>query len=127
MKDRRFIGLGVLLSALLLALVVAGAATAPPAAAATKRVAIKNMAFTPQTITVKAGTKVTWTNVDGVVHNVTSANSMKTTAQVTGLFASAALSNGQSFSFTFKTKGTFYYECTIHASMPAMHGKVIVK
>jgi len=76
---------------------------------------------------VNAGTKVTWKNADGVVHNVTSASSMKTTASVTGLFASASLGNGQSFSFTFKKKGTFYYVCTIHASMASMHGKVIVK
>jgi len=118
-----------MLAVLLVAAAVVGAGLLPAdaAGAAVKRVSIRNMAFTPQTITVNAGTKVTWKNADGVVHNVTSASSMKTTASVTGLFASASLGNGQSFSFTFKKKGTFYYVCTIHASMASMHGKVIVK
>jgi plastocyanin len=128
MRHRRFIGFGSLLLVLLAAAVVgAGLLPAGAAGATVKRVTIKNMTFTPQTITVKAGTKVTWKNADGVAHDVTSADSMKTTAKVTGLFASAQLSNGQRFSFTFKKKGTFYYECTIHASMASMHGKVIVK
>jgi len=128
MRSRRYIGFGALLLVVLAAAVVgAGLLPAAATAATVKRVAIKNMAFTPQTITVKAGTKVTWKNADGVVHDVTSADSMKTTAKVTGLFASASLSNGQKFSFTFKKKGTFYYVCTLHASMASMHGKVIVK
>jgi plastocyanin len=119
-------------SVLLLVVVVAAASVAgmvsAQAANATvvKRVAIKNMAFTAQTITVKAGTKVTWTNKDAIVHNVTSASSMKTTAKTTKLFKSSALTKGMSFSFTFNKKGTFFYECTIHKSMPSMHGKVIV-
>jgi plastocyanin len=112
---------------LVAAVVGAGLLPAGAAGATVKRVSIKNMAFAARTITVKAGTKVTWKNADGVVHNVTSADSMKTTANVTGLFASASLSNGKRFSFTFRKKGTFYYECTIHASMASMHGKVIVK
>ena len=118
-----------MLAVLLVAAAVVGAGLLPAdaAGATVKRVGIRNMAFAPQTITVKTGTKVTWKNADGVVHNVTSASSMKTTASVTGLFASASLGNGQSFSFTFKKKGTFYYVCTIHASMASMHGKVIVK
>ena len=52
---------------------------------------------------------------------------MSTSATVTGLFASPTLSPGASFSYTFKKKGTFFYECTIHASMASMHGKVVVK
>ena len=129
MRHRSYIGIGPVLVALLVATAVLGSATiaVPAAGAAGKHITIKNMAFTPQAITVKAGTKVTWKNADGVAHNVASANSMQTTAALTGLFASPTLSNGQSFSFTFRTKGTFYYECTFHASMASMHGKVIVK
>jgi len=106
---------------------VAGVVSTPAANAVTvKKVAIKNMAFTPQTITIKAGTKVTWTNKDAVAHNVTSATSMKTSAKTTKLFKSSLLTKGKSFSFTFKKKGTFFYECTIHKAMPSMHGKVVV-
>jgi plastocyanin len=34
------------------------------------------------------------------------------------------LSNGQSFSFTFRTAGTFNYSCSIH---PSMTGQIIVQ
>ena len=127
MRHRRFIGYGALLLVLFAAVLGAGTMAAPAVGAAAKHVTIKNMAFTPQTITVKAGAKVTWKNTDGVAHSVASADSMKTTAALTGLFASGTLNKGQAFSFTFKTKGTFYYECTFHASTASMHGKVIVK
>jgi plastocyanin len=43
------------------------------------------------------------------------------------MFSSASLRKGRSFSFAFKKKGTYFYECTIHAAMASMHGKVIVK
>ena len=129
MKHRRSIGLGSLLLVLLFAATILGLGiiSAGASAATGKHLSIKNMAFSPRTITVTAGTRVTWKNADGTVHNVTSANSIKTTARITGMFSSGSLSNGQSFSFKFKKKGTFFYECTIHASMTAMHGKVIVK
>jgi plastocyanin len=129
MRHARRIGLASLLLVLLVTAVVTGAGTTPARAARTKvkHVTIKNFAFTPQTITVKAGTKVTWKNADGVVHHLASTDSMKTTASVTGMFSSGTLSTGRSFSFTYKKKGTYFYECTIHASMASMHGKVIVK
>jgi plastocyanin len=129
MRQRGRIGIGSLLVTLLVMAAVAGAgAVSPPTAGASaKHVTITNMTFTPRAITVKAGTKVTWKNNDGVIHNVTSASSIKTTATVTGLFASASLGKGKTFSFTFKKKGTFFYECTIHAAMASMHGKVVVR
>ena len=129
MRHVRRIGPASLLLVLLIAAVEAGAGTMPAAAAGTKvkHVTIENFAFTPRTITVKAGTKVTWKNADSAAHRVASTDSIKTTANVTGMFSSSSLSKGRSFSFTFKKKGTFFYECTIHASMASMHGKVIVK
>ena len=90
-------------------------------------VAIQNFAFTPQTLTVKAGTKVTWTNSDGATHDVASTDGPSTGAATTSLFTSGPLGSGQSFSFTFTKAGTYYYECTIHASMPSMHATIIVK
>jgi plastocyanin len=112
----------------LLAMALIAVAAAPTvASAATKRVTISNFSFSPQTITIKHGTKVVWKNSDSTQHTVTSASDMSTSASVTGLFASPTLSPGSSFSFTFKKKGTYFYECTIHASMASMHGKVVVK
>lgn len=75
---------------------------------------IQGMAFSPSTITVTAGTAVTWTNKDAVTHNVTSSPA---------LFSSGALVTGATYSFTFATPGTYNYKCTIH---PSMTGTVIV-
>jgi|SRR5665213_4399843 len=77
-------------------------------------VAIKNMAFIPDTITVKAGTTVTWSNMDGMTHTVTSN---------TSLFNSGNLGSGLNFSYMFATAGTYGYSCIIH---PTMKGVVIV-
>lgn len=75
---------------------------------------IQGMIFSPATITVTAGTTITWTNKDAVTHNVTSNPA---------LFSSGAMGNGATYSFTFADKGTFSYTCTIH---PSMKGTVIV-
>ena len=96
-------------------------------AGGTAAVVIKNFAYTPQIITVKAGTTVTWTNQDSVQHTVTSADSIKVGANVTSTFDSGLFNQGQTFSFTFTKAGTYFYVCTIHAQQPAMHGEVIVQ
>ena len=102
-------------------------ASTPSSSAGGTSVAIANYAFTPQTLTVKAGTTVTWTNKDSVPHNVVSANDMSTSATTTSAFASGNFNQGQTFTFTFSKPGTYYYECSIHASMPAMHGTISVQ
>jgi plastocyanin len=76
----------------------------------TNEVWIRNMAFTPSTITVAAGTTITWTNKDAVTHNVTSNSAV---------FSSGAMGTGATFSFKFTTTGTYPYSCTIHPSMTA--------
>jgi plastocyanin len=81
------------------------------------RVVIDNFAFTPGTITVEAGTRVTWVNHDDVPHTVTSSARPRA-------FASAALDTDDSFSFVFTAPGTYDYFCAVH---PHMTGKVIVK
>jgi plastocyanin len=86
-------------------------AAAPVAADA---VHIKNFAFSPATITVKAGSTVVWTNDDSVQHEITFD---------TGGIASSALNQNDTFSHTFPTAGTSHYICSIH---PFMHGTVIV-
>lgn len=69
---------------------------------------IQGMAFVPATISVAAGTTVTWTNKDAIAHTVTSA---------TGLFNSGTVNPGKSFTFTFPTAGSYSYYCSIHPSM----------
>jgi len=91
--------------------------TTPPPTTQTQAnaVTIQNLAFSPATLTVSVGTTVTWTNKDSTTHTVTSN---------TGLFDSGFLNNGATFSFTFNTKGTFEYHCSIHTTM---HGTVTVQ
>jgi len=103
------------------------ATTSTAGGGATATVAIQNFAFTPQKITVKVGDIVTWTNNDSAPHSVTSATSLDTSATTTSMFDSGQFGQGQTFSFTFTKAGTYFYECTIHASQPAMHGEVIVQ
>lgn len=81
----------------------------------TEKVSIANFAFSPATITVKAGTTVTWTNNDTVTHTVTADSGSGPD--------SGNLAPGKIYTFTFKTAGTYKYHCAIHASMT---GTVIV-
>ncbi|MDB5164101.1 MAG: plastocyanin [Candidatus Saccharibacteria bacterium] len=74
-------------------------------------VSISNFSFSPSSITVKKGTKVTWTNKDSTSHTVTPD---KPDADFKG---SDTLSNGDSYSVTFNTVGTFTYHCNIHSNM----------
>ena len=90
-------------------------------------VSIQNFAFTPKTLTISPGTTVTWTNNDSTPHNVMSAKSLSLTSTTTSVFASSTLSQGQTFSFTFSAKGVYFYECSIHKSLPAMHAVIVVK
>ena len=86
-----------------------------PPLVTTNTISIKNFAFNPTTLTVKVGVNVTGTNGDSASHQVKEDN---------GLFLSSVLGNGQSFTYTFTTTGTYNYTCNIHSSM---HGKVIVE
>src|SRR5215472_9451034 len=71
---------------------------------------MQNLAYQYTNMQVRAGTTVTWTNQDRVPHSVTFKNGMKD---------SSLLSQGQSFSYTFTTPGTYEYYCTVHPSMVA--------
>ena len=90
-------------------------------------VSIQNFAFTPKTLTVSPGTTVTWTNNDSTPHNVISTKGLSLNSTTTSVFASSTLSQGQTFSFTFSAKGVYFYECSIHKSLPAMHAVIVVK
>lgn len=76
-------------------------------------VTIQNFLFNPATLTVKQGTKVTWTNQDSAPHRIKS-----------DTFNSSDLNQGDKFEFTFDKKGSFDYVCGIH---PSMLGKIIVE
>ncbi len=79
-------------------------------------VRIANFEFKPQTVVVKPGTKVTWTNADSSIHDV------KDTSPL-GTPVSPSLSKGDTFSITYGQPGTYSYVCGIH---PYMTGSVEV-
>lgn len=92
-------------------------------------VTIKTFAFSPDPLTVKAGTKVTWTNDDQILHTVTSgdrtydAQGMTKGITPSGLFDLKLPEQGSTGTFTFTEPGTYPYLCTIH---PGMDAQVVV-
>ncbi len=86
--------------------------TAAPDAA---RIAVKDFMFNPATLTVKAGSTVTWSNMDDEPHTVVSD---------TGMFKSGGMDTNESFSFKFDRPGIYHFTCSIH---PRMVGTIIVQ
>jgi plastocyanin len=89
-------------------------ATATAAPAAGNAVSIDNFAFVPATLTVPAGSTVTWTNHDEEPHTVAASD---------GSFHSPGMGAQGTYSHTFPTAGKFDYVCSIH---PFMHATVVV-
>lgn len=111
MRSRKFIWLSVLLVVIAAGLLRISAHARSSAA----QVSIDNYTFGPDTLTVPAGTTVTWTNRDDIPHTVVSTD---------GVFRSRARDTDETFSYTFDKTGTYPYYCSVH---PKMTGKVIVK
>jgi plastocyanin len=88
----------------------------PAASPAPIVVHTKDFAYKPLTLTIPAGTTVTFVNDDDVAHTVTSADDKKA-------FDSGNMDKNAKWTFTFKTPGTYQYVCAYHAFMKA---KVIV-
>lgn len=78
-------------------------------------ITIQNFAFSPQTLNVKAGDTVTWTNEDSVGHKIASDTGSE--------LGSDTLQNGATYSHTFSAAGTYAYHCAIH---PSMKGTIVV-
>jgi plastocyanin len=112
--------IGLLLFSLGLVASACGSSTSPASTSTTaatgssKTITIQGYAFSPTTLSVPVGTKVIVTNRDSVPHTWTSDN---------GTFDSGTLDQGQSYSFTFTTAGSYRYHCTVH---PYMVGTVSV-
>jgi plastocyanin len=99
----------------LLGLLAGVAVMAAPAATESTAVNIDNFTFTPQRVTVKAGTTVTWANNDDIPHVVASS---------TKAFRSKVLDTDDKFAFTFTTAGVYEYFCSLH---PHMTGTIVVE
>lgn len=78
-------------------------------------VSIRNYAYQPTTITVKPGTKVTFTNHDQTAHTATSSKTA---------FDTGTVKPGASATVTVAKPGSYPYYCQFHAFM---HGTIAVK
>ncbi len=81
-----------------------GAVPADPA------VQIVNFQFKPQSLTVKAGTTVKWTNEDTAIHSIKDTSPLATPV-------SPDLGKGATFSITYGQPGSYSYICGIHQYM----------
>ena len=79
------------------------------------QVKIDNFVFSPNPLTVPAGSTIRWTNHDDIPHNVVGDDKS---------FKSKVLATDETFTYTFTKPGTYTYSCSIH---PKMTGKVVVQ
>ncbi len=90
----------------------------PSSGASTIDVPDSTMIFTPFALTVEAGTKVTWTNEDDMMHMVASVPD-QAAADIGPL---TLVAESGSASFTFADAGVYYYYCPVHAAYHADDG-----
>jgi plastocyanin len=93
-----------------------GGQIASSSGATSRTVTLKNIAFSPKSLSISKGTKVTFAFRDGgTTHNVTSIGSKR--------FKSIGARSAGTQSRTFTHAGTYRYECTLH---PGMTGRIVV-
>ena len=119
--------------ALLVSTVTLASCASPTGAAPAPRgadVLISGFRFQPAELTVAAGTTVTWTNDDAILHTVTSGTSVKKddfgNYDITpdGRVDGSMPDKGKAFSFTFATPGDYAYFCSRHNNMT---GRIVVR
>lgn len=77
--------------------------------------ATRGGAYRPESLTVRAGTTVTWIERDTRLHRVTAEDNS---------FGSAFLKDHERYGVRFNKPGTYAYRCTIH---PKMTGTIVVR
>lgn len=103
--------------ALVAALTAGPLAAAPAGAGTTVQVRIKNIDFSPRTVSIRRGASVTWRFLDAETpHNVTSRGTKR--------FRSSPTKKSGTYTVRFTRAGTYRYVCTIHFNMA---GKVVVR
>ncbi|WP_164512490.1 cupredoxin domain-containing protein [Nocardioides baekrokdamisoli] len=86
------------------------------------------LSFMPATLTVKAGSTVTWTDTDSIAHTVTTgtfvvgSDGLRTSENPDGVI-NMPLSPGKNVTFTFTKPGKYVYYCSIHKGMS---GEIVV-
>lgn len=88
-----------------------------PVRSGTVAIAYRDIAIEPDTVRVKVGSTIEWTNYDDVDHNVTSEGGSQQ-------FASKDFGEGGKFAIKALEPGVIHYECTIHPA--SMNGTIEV-
>jgi plastocyanin len=86
--------------------------SAPPVPQASPSVMIVEHRYEPASLTVIAGDTVTWTNQDQAQHVIAGTSGPEA-------LQAPSLSQGQSWSHTFGTPGSYSYTCDVHPDMVA--------
>jgi plastocyanin len=110
---KRFALALVCAGALLPSVAVFGAGPAAGASAgkpATHRVVIDGLKYEPETLTVRRGDTIVWTNKDPFPHTVTAP----------GKFDSHDIPAGGSWKYVARVAGDYAYICTLHPNMKGM-------
>ncbi|WP_245713570.1 plastocyanin/azurin family copper-binding protein [Nocardia vaccinii] len=94
-----------------------GSSTAAAAPTGAVRVEVKNMQFSPDAVTIKAGGTVTWNFADRFPHAVQGIGD-------SAMGINSPIFNTGTWSHTFTVPGTYRYLCPLH---PDMHGTVTVQ
>jgi plastocyanin len=92
-------------------------ASSAPVQSGIVQVAYRNITIDPDTLKVKVGSTIKWTNYDAVEHNVTSQGGA-------AHFASGNFAEGKTFEVKLARPGVIHYLCTIHPT--TMNGTIEV-
>jgi plastocyanin len=98
------------------------APAAGPVKSGTVAIAYRNIAIAPDTVKVKVGSTIKWTNFDNIDHNVTSEGDRSEIGQQK--FASKDFGENGTFAIKALKPGVIHYECTIHPA--SMNGTIEV-
>ena len=94
----------------LLRMTLAFAMASAPALAANHMVVIEGTAFSPASLTVQRGDRVTWVNKDPFPHTATAQSRA---------FDSGSMGEGASWTWVADKAGTYDYVCALHPTMKA--------
>ena len=106
-RPRRCLRAAAFMSAVLCMIASPGIAVEPPVV---HTVLIEGTSFTPQTLVVRRGDTIVWTNKDPFPHTVTARN---------GEFDSHLIPEDHSWKYTARERGEFPYFCSLHQTMTA--------
>ncbi len=99
----------------------------PPTTSTTASVSIADYSFTPASLSIKAGTTVTWTNDGAVAHTATADGGAFDSGQLSSPSGGGGYGGGSaggSYSYTFSMAGTYAYHCANHPT--TMKGTITV-